>query len=402
MYKRQLPKKAEDQIREWCHPLPSHINLAHYGAITGLDEYGDISLLLQIGRPLPGPSETGRIAAAITGEAIPELPMKPGDKFPWYDEEPTSVEDAQGQAMTMIRHTHPHPIAEQVRASICEDQIIQAIGRGRGLNRGPTNPLRVELWGDTVPVIAVDEIRQHRYLSKDEEAIAQGLWVESAADMSLIWKDLKWSETSIRVSRQRTSTFPYNSLLYENVPVLPLPEDLVETAMDFLTAGPHLRLATYQRQAMGAKPKAVVWDPRVVPDIRAELTAKLGVLARLEEIAFPAVLEAPEAVPEDEAVIMADTVVDLPFRPVFVAPEDYAGGIMPQLIVTQTRALMPALGIRQEDLAEMVGISRPQLANALAGRFGLGEVAARRLVELIQHPPPIRQPDFFAMSQETR
>lgn len=41
------------------------------------------------------------------------------------------------------------------------------------------------------------------------------------------------------------------------------------------------------------------------------------------------------------------------------------------------------LGLRQEDLARAVGISRPQLANALRGRFGLGEEPAARLLELV-------------------
>jgi predicted XRE-type DNA-binding protein len=35
--------------------------------------------------------------------------------------------------------------------------------------------------------------------------------------------------------------------------------------------------------------------------------------------------------------------------------------------------------LRQDDLAHRIGISRPQLTNALCGRFGLGSVVAERL-----------------------
>ena len=127
-----LPKAAEDEIREKHGPIPAHIALAHHGAVQGLDDYRDVSLLLVIGRTLPGSSEAGRIAGALTGEAVPELPLKPKETSPWYDETPVMVEDILGQAVTMIRQSHPHPIAEEIRAAICEDQLVQAIGRGRG------------------------------------------------------------------------------------------------------------------------------------------------------------------------------------------------------------------------------------------------------------------------------
>ena len=44
---------------------------------------------------------------------------------------------------------------------------------------------------------------------------------------------------------------------------------------------------------------------------------------------------------------------------------------------------MRARGVTQEELAAELGISQPQIANALAGRFGLsGDVATRLLAWL--------------------
>jgi len=44
------------------------------------------------------------------------------------------------------------------------------------------------------------------------------------------------------------------------------------------------------------------------------------------------------------------------------------------------RAEMRARGVTQDELAAELGISQPQLANALAGRFGLSPEPAARLL----------------------
>lgn len=392
-----VPKAVEDEIRSRHGSIPDHIALAHHNAVQGIDSHGDVSLLLVIGRTLPGSSDAGRIAGALSGEAIPELSPKPGEASAWYEEEPITVTDSQGHSVSMIRLKHPHALADQIRASICDDELLQAIGRGRGVNRKAADPLRIEIWGETLPDLPVDEFHQHRDLTKDEQAVACGLWTESAADLSKIWPFLG-TEKAIKHGRERTAPLSYNRYLYGNGAVLPDLDQIIETAMDFLTAGPHLRLATYQRRAPGTKPKTVVWDPRIIPDIEAILTERLGALAHFDEIALPAILEAPAAVPQPVLVITEEMVVDLPPKPVPEASEGYSGGILPTSIIAQVRSLMPALGIRQEDLAAMVGISRPQLANALQGRYGLSEKAAGRILNLIHHPPPIRQPDLFEMA----
>ena len=69
---------------------------------------------------------------------------------------------------------------------------------------------------------------------------------------------------------------------------------------------------------------------------------------------------------------------------------------MPPAVVAQARALRAALGLTQEAMAELIGVSRPHLANAQAGRYPLSEAAALRLVTLLLAPPPVRQPDLFA------
>ena len=53
---------------------------------------------------------------------------------------------------------HPDPRAEAVRWAICEAELIQAIGRGRGVNRTADNPLQIDILTNVCLPIEVDEI----------------------------------------------------------------------------------------------------------------------------------------------------------------------------------------------------------------------------------------------------
>lgn len=58
---------------------------------------------------------------------------------------------------------------------------------------------------------------------------------------------------------------------------------------------------------------------------------------------------------------------------------DYAGGLMPPEVARAVRIAQRARSMTQEAVARHIGISRPQLANALQGRFGLSRSAAENL-----------------------
>ena len=73
----------------------------------------------------------------------------------------------------------------------------------------------------------------------------------------------------------------------------------------------------------------------------------------------------------------------------------YEKGILPPEICQRIRALSRAAGITQHEIAAAVGISRPQLTNALQGRSGLSAVSAERLMAWLAQPPPVRQPALF-------
>ena len=60
---------------------------------------------------------------------------------------------------------------------------------------------------------------------------------------------------------------------------------------------------------------------------------------------------------------------------------DYDGGVLPPKLVRAVRDAQRARQITQHALARQIGVSQPQLANALQGRFGLSKSAATSLLE---------------------
>ena len=116
------------------------VTTAHFNAIAGLDAFGDISALFVIGRTLPqsdhlaGPCAAlfGHVPAGGYAKASPGLWLKEGRKA----------------AITTLRHADA--AAEVLRAAICDDEVQQAVGRGRGINRGRENSLEVHLLADVV------------------------------------------------------------------------------------------------------------------------------------------------------------------------------------------------------------------------------------------------------------
>lgn len=60
--------------------------------------------------------------------------------------------------------------------------------------------------------------------------------------------------------------------------------------------------------------------------------------------------------------------------------ETFVGGVMPEWLIRRVRLRQRELGLRQEDVAHVFGLSRPQVANGLQQRFGIGREAAGRMM----------------------
>ena len=138
------------------------------------------------------------------------------------------------------------------------------------------------------------------------------------------------------------------------------------------------------RAGPGRKVQRVAWDERLIPDIGAFLSSRLGPLVELSL---------------DEAY---DYTSDRPFETVAAADQGklaadhrYVGGILPGELVAEMEAVRRGACMTLDQVAANIGISRPQLSNARMGRFGLSTGAADRLMVWLSQPPPIRQMACF-------
>ncbi len=111
--------------------------------------------------------------------------------------------------------------------------------------------------------------------------------------------------------------------------------------------------------------------PKIIADIRAWLSDRLGAdIARLVEEVPPVELpnQAPDPAPIEEALA------------------EYTGGIVPEKMRLAIRDAYQSAGITQAQVATMLGLSRPHLANALAGRYSLSSARVVKLRAFLARP----------------
>ena len=95
-----------------------------------------------LGRTLPAPATVEALCAALTGQ----MPIAAAEGSGWwYGTEERRIRLAGGRTHAVPGEVHADPTAEAIRWSICEAELIQAMGRGRGVNRTAENPLQIDL-----------------------------------------------------------------------------------------------------------------------------------------------------------------------------------------------------------------------------------------------------------------
>ena len=146
--------------------FPSNVEAAHFNALRGRDELKDIDLLIVIGRTQPPPN-----AMELNAEALFHAQCKSlGPEY--YEGVWTPLT---GTSKDVLAERHPDPLAEIMRWRACEAELIQAIGRGRGVNRTETDPLQVDLINKVpLPDIEIDEVVEWGHAQPDPGAVIAG------------------------------------------------------------------------------------------------------------------------------------------------------------------------------------------------------------------------------------
>lgn len=125
------------------------VQTGHFNAIAGSNRFSAVDNIFIIGRPLARPEIHRVMAMALTGRPI--APQQPHQAS-------RGVLLADGTGLAMQVRVYADPDAEAVRAAVTDAEIVQAIGRGRGVNRDSSRPLTVWLLADVVVPMPVDDL----------------------------------------------------------------------------------------------------------------------------------------------------------------------------------------------------------------------------------------------------
>jgi Primase C terminal 2 (PriCT-2) len=233
------------KVQGWLEgKLPNGISLAHYNAIAGLDQFKDVRLLILIGRPQPGPDAIETIAGMLSG-SMPETVTDGSNGFNWYSQVRRGIRQKDGTGVSVDGDQHPDAFAESVRQLIREAELVQALGRGRAVNRSLQAPLDVEMLFDTVLPVTVDQVSPWIVPSLLIETAAEGVMLLSPVDLVKIWPAL-WPNDK---AADRTIAM--------GIPALP-----------------GFDLITYQLDAPKMTRRTAYFDRKIIPDPRAWLEAR--------------------------------------------------------------------------------------------------------------------------------
>ena len=246
--------------------LPVNVALTHFNAVAGLNSWEDAWRVVVIGRPEPSPRDVERIARVLFGADIAEIP--PDEKGEVrYPRVARGVRMRDGTGRKVEGNGHPDPRAEAVRWAICEGNIVQAAARGRGVNRGPDNPLLIDIITSVCVSIEVDELTTWPAIQpgRGEVMAARGLVPESAADMAALYPDLYRNREVAKKARGEEEEL--GKTVYKNIIIDEFPQFWAQ--------------ATYRRAGSRGPAGQALVDLRQFPvdEIRSRLEAALGPLS---------------------------------------------------------------------------------------------------------------------------
>lgn len=252
--------------------LPEWVDAIHFNALSGLDRWRGVACVIVLGRTLPAPKTVHELTAALTNRAPEAVPTERSGE--WYDRIPKGLRLADGTAHPVEGDHHPDPLCEAVRWSICEGELVQTIGRGRGVNRTVETPLQVDILSDVCLPVVVDEVMAWSTTkpTRPDRMRTKGVWLGCAADRSRAFPGLWSSPKSARSDAVRCAPNGYEE--------------------EHITAGWGVPLVVrYQVAGPGRRVEVAYIDAGVIPDPAAWLADRLGPLAvcEVEHLGHPVV-----------------------------------------------------------------------------------------------------------------
>jgi hypothetical protein len=263
-----------------------NVDTGHFNAIAGIDRWRDVDVAFVIGRPDAPAHEVVRIASALTGRPVVIEKRIVNGKETNKIEVAKQIRLKDGSVQGILASAYEDPGAELVRRWITESELVQAVGRVRGVNRTASDPVTVLVMCYDGPFAGtVDQVVEWDNIKPDvfDRMLLTGLVPASPTDASKLFPDLFESPAaaqqaywraglsvdafaSVAAFTRRWLTNPYKNLYRE------------------MSATSPRQMALYRLSGAGQRPRAVFWDARRLADPEAVLTAALGSLASFHEV----------------------------------------------------------------------------------------------------------------------
>lgn len=146
----------------------------HFNAMAGLDGFKDVAAIFIIGRPLPRDTALQAPCAALFDHVA-------DGSYGWQTGA-VRMRDGSSRAVRVMRHQDA--TAEVIRAAICDDELIQDVGRGRGVNRTEDSRLEVHVLSDVALPLVHDTVVRWETVAPDvvQRMLLAGIAVDSPAD----------------------------------------------------------------------------------------------------------------------------------------------------------------------------------------------------------------------------
>lgn len=247
--------------------VPEGVTVMHFGAVRGRNDVESVRWLLIAGRMQPSHYDSITMAETLTGLPVEGVSEQIEAQRLWRDDRGQWTETTQVRGFT-------DPMAQACLKAVRDADLMQALGRGRGVNRTEADPLDVLVIGDGFLSVPVHN--------------AAGAW----ADMTR--RDVIEGQLAlggIAYAGAKAAFYAYGTTLFTS-------HDAVKKALQRLGDIP--LIDTYRE--MSPSPMALVrlkrskrapdWTEALIdlaqhPDPRAGIEAQLGELAAFEVIEAP-------------------------------------------------------------------------------------------------------------------
>jgi hypothetical protein len=268
--------------------LPTGWTAWNFEAIRGRDEARETPNLVIVSRPLPGPVEVEQMAETIFGRRLEKIP-----DGGWYPLHAVGRLMTDGTGRRALAYRHPDPLVEAVRFAVCEGELLQAVGRGRGVRRTAETPLRVLIvtnvpipvavdqltaWGDLCAIGPFDLLLENGVVPLDHAGIAAALpgqfagaarvkdWLQYHADARSVFKGIAKSAGDLG----QVAKSDFSGILHRD-------SNMDDSA----------KLTAFRYRRAGSQQRALVLvDSEMHADSRAAVEAVLGpveLLVRVEK-----------------------------------------------------------------------------------------------------------------------